>query len=118
MSDDIDVLLRKKALELARSRVEKPTQQKRLTDEEAVKIVKTITYGDKAGEIIDKALELYKPHIYVILRKIAELHQQGVIKELADYELYELLKNAGFKVPIRTEIKIVRHGREYKIGES
>ncbi|MFN7105827.1 MAG: DNA-binding protein [Pyrobaculum sp.] len=118
MSDDIDALLRKKALELAKSRTERPIQQKKLTDEEAVRIVKTITYGDKAGEIIEKALELYKPHIYTIFRKIAELHQQGVIKELADYELYEVLKNAGFKVPISTEIKIVRHGREYKIGES
>lgn len=118
MSDDIDVLIRRKALELAKSHREKSLQQKKLTDEEAVRIVREITHGDRAGEIIEKALELYKPHIYVIFRKIAELHQQGVIKELADYELYELLKNAGFKIPIKTEIKIVRHGREYKIGGS
>jgi hypothetical protein len=35
-----------------------------------------------------------------------------------DHELYEILLRAGFKVPVKTEIKIVRHGREYKLGES
>ncbi|ABL88831.1 conserved hypothetical protein [Pyrobaculum islandicum DSM 4184] len=120
MSDDIDVIIRRKALELAKSKIRESTQHPKriLTDEEAIRIVKSITTGERAAEIIDNALTLYKPHVVAIFRKIAELHLQGIIRELADYELYELLLRAGFKVPVKTEIKIVRHGREYKIGES
>jgi len=53
-----------------------------------------------------------------LFKKLAELHLQGVIKELADYELYQMLLRLGMRVPVKTEIKIVRHGREYKLGES
>jgi hypothetical protein len=121
MSDEIDVLLRRKALELAKSRFKEtlqPPPRRQLTDEEVVKLLREITKGERAGEIIDNALALYKPYVMPLFRKIAELHQQGVIKELMDYELYEMLLRAGFRVPVKTEIKIVRHGREYKLGES
>jgi hypothetical protein len=121
MSDDIDVLLRRKALELAKSRFKEtlqPPPRRQLTDEEVVKLLREITKGERAGEIIDNALALYKPYVMPLFRKIAELYQQGVIKELMDYELYEMLLRAGFRIPVKTEIKIVRHGREYKLGES
>ncbi|MEM1662559.1 MAG: DNA-binding protein [Pyrobaculum sp.] len=118
MSDDVDVLLRKKALEILKSQTKETAQPpKRLSDEEAIEIVKKITKGDRAVEIIENALALYKPHAISLFKKIAELHIQGVVKELADFELYEMLKRVGMKVPVRTEIKIVRHGREYKLGE-
>lgn len=120
MADDIDALLRKKALELAKHRLMESAQpQKReLTEAEAVEIVKRITKGERASEIIENALALYRPHVIPLFKKLAELHTQGVIKELADHELYQILARAGFRVPVKTEVKIVRHGREYKIGES
>ncbi len=120
MSDDIDALLRRKALELVKTKLKEtaPPPRKQLTDEEVVQLVRSITKGERAAEIIDNALALYRPYIFTIFRKIAELHMQGIIKELMDYELYEILLRAGFKVPVKTEIKIVRHGREYKLGES
>jgi len=119
MSDDIDALLRRKALELVKTKLKEATPpRKQLTDEEAVQLVRSITKGEKAGEIIDNALALYRPYVLAVFRKIADLHMQGVIKELMDHELYEILLRAGFKVPVKTEIKIVRHGREYKLGES
>jgi hypothetical protein len=121
MTDDIDALLRRKALELAKTKFKEtlpPPPRRQLTDEEVVKLLREITKGERAGEIIDNALALYKPYVMSLFRKIAELHQQGVVKELMDYELYEMLLRAGFKVPVKTEVKIVRHGREYKLGES
>jgi len=116
--DEIDNILRKKALELAKTQLREVAQPQRktLTDEEVIRIVRQITKGDKAGEIIDNTLELYKPYVLSLFRKIAELHLQGVIKELADYELYQMLLRAGLRVPIKTEVRIVRHGREYKLG--
>jgi len=120
MSDDIDALLRRKALELAKIKLKEitPPPRKQLTDDEAVQLVRSITKGERAAEIIDNALALYRPYVLAVFRKIAELHIQGIIKELMDHELYEILLRAGFKVPVKTEIKIVRHGREYKLGES
>ncbi|MEM1598567.1 MAG: DNA-binding protein [Pyrobaculum sp.] len=116
--DDVDALIRKKALELAKSQLKEATPPKKiLTDEEVVKIIRQITKGDRAEEIIDNALSLFKPYVMPLFRKLAELHQQGVVKELADYELYQVLLRAGIKVPVKTEVKIVRHGREYKLGE-
>lgn len=120
MSDDVDVLLRRKALEMLKSQTKNAPQppKKYLSDEEAVEIVKKITKGERAAEIIENALSLYKPYATQLFKKIAELHLQGVIKELTDVELFEMLRRVGLKVPVKTEIKIVRHGREYKIGES
>lgn len=119
MTDEIDALLRKKALELAKMRVkESEPRQKALTSEEAIQIVRKIVKGDRAGEIIDNALSLYGQQAVALFKKVAELHLQGVIKELADYELYQMLLRVGMRVPVKTEIKIVRHGREYKLGES
>jgi len=118
-SDAVDAILRKKALELVRSKMQelaKP-QRRELTDAEAVKIVREITRGSRSEEIIENALALYKPYVMPIFRRIAELHEQGAIKELSDYELYEILLRAGIRVPLKTEIKIVRHGREYRLGE-
>ncbi|MCC6020669.1 MAG: DNA-binding protein [Thermoproteaceae archaeon] len=92
-------------------------QRRELTDAEAVKIVREITRGSRSEEIIENALALYKPYVMPIFRRIAELHEQGAIKELSDYELYEILLRAGIRVPLKTEIKIVRHGREYRLGE-
>jgi len=117
--DEIDTLLRKKALELAKtSRREEPPRQRVITGEEAVQIVRKITKGERAGEIIENALALYQQHAVALFKKIAELHLQGVIKELEDYELYQILLRAGMRVPVKTEVKIVRHGREYKLGEA
>mgnify|MGYP001772546961 CR=1 FL=1 len=118
--DEIDSILRKKALELAKAQLRETVkpQQRILTDEEAIRIVRQITKGDRAEEIIDNALELYKPYVLPLFRKIAELHLQGVIKELADYELYQMLLRVGIRVPVKTEVRIVRHGREYKLGET
>jgi len=117
--DEIDSILRKKALELAKTQLREVAQprQRTLNDEEVIRIVRQITKGDRAEEIIGNALELYKPYVLPLFRKIAELHLQGVIKELADYELYQMLLRVGLRVPVKTEVRIVRHGREYKLGE-
>jgi len=120
MTDEIDVLLRRKALEFAKNKLKEttPPPRRELSNEEVIQLIRSITKGERATEIIDNALALYRPYVLTLFRKIAELHIQGVIKELTDYELYEILLRAGFKVPVKTEIKIVRHGREYKLGES
>ncbi|AAL63644.1 hypothetical protein [Pyrobaculum aerophilum] len=119
MTDEIDSLLRKKALELAKMRIqESGPKQKALSGDEAIQIVRKIVKGERASEIIDNALSLYSQQAIALFKKLAELHLQGVIKELADYELYQMLLRLGMRVPVKTEIKIVRHGREYKLGES
>mgnify|MGYP001770631741 CR=1 FL=1 len=118
MADDIDTLIRKKALEIAAKQIQSRKPEERpLSKEEVLKIVKSLLKGERAEEILNSALELYGDSLMPLLRKIVDLHKQGVINELWDYELYRILTNAGFVVPLKTRLRIVRHGREYKIGE-
>ncbi len=117
MVDDIDTILRKKALEFAKTSPQPQVAKPQMSEEEVVKLIREITKGDRASEIIEIALELYKPHVIALFRKIVELHRGGVLKELQDYELYQLLQRAGFRIPLKTQIKIVRHGREFRVGE-
>lgn len=118
MTDEIDILIRKKALEIAAKQAQsKKPEERPLTKEEVLGIIRGLLKGDRAQEILSNALELYGDSLMPLFRKIVDLHKQGVINELWDYELYKILTNAGFVVPLKTRLRIVRHGREYKIGE-
>jgi len=116
--DEIDTIIRKKALEMAARRTASRRQEERpLSNDDVLKIVRGLLRGERAEEILNTSLELYGDALMPLLRKIADLHRQGVINELWDHELYRILTNAGFVVPLKTRLRIVRHGREYKIGE-
>jgi len=113
MPDDLETLIRKKALKIAMSHAKREEG----ASKNPVELIREITEGDRRDEIINTALELYGEVAISLFKKLADLHKQGVIKKLYDYELYAFLKNAGLNVPLKTEVKIVRHGREYKFGE-
>ncbi|MEL9991084.1 MAG: DNA-binding protein [Thermoproteus sp.] len=117
MSDDIDTIIKRKALEIAAKQMVKKQEEKPLSKEDILKTVRSLLKGDRAEEILDTALELYGDSLIPLFRKIVELHRQGIIKELWDHELYRILTNAGFVIPLKTRLRIVRHGREYKLGE-
>ncbi|MFB6490649.1 MAG: DNA-binding protein [Thermoproteus sp. AZ2] len=120
MSEDIDSLLRRKALEIAAKQAEKSLKkaaERPLTKEEVLAQIRSMLKGDRAQEILDTALKLYGDSLMPLLRKLVDLKRQGVLSELWDHELYRLLTNAGFHVPVETRLRIVRHGREYKLGE-
>ncbi|AEA13469.1 hypothetical protein TUZN_2011 [Thermoproteus uzoniensis 768-20] len=118
MSDEIDTIIKKKALEMAiRQAMSKKPEEKPLTNDDVIRIVRGLLRGERAEEILKTSLELYGDSLMPLLRKIVDLHRQGVINELWDYELYRILTNAGFVIPLKTRLRIVRHGREYKIGE-
>lgn len=120
MSDDIDFILKRKALELAARQLSSSTkrEERPMTKEEIIAAVRGLLRGDRADEIFNTALELYGDSLTPLLKKIVELNKQGVIKELWDYELYKILTNAGYIVPLKSRVRIVRHGREYKFGET
>lgn len=118
MADEIDTIIRKKALEIAARQIRSRKPEERpLSKDEVLSIVRSLLKGDRAEEILNNALEIYGDSLMPLLRKIVDLHKQGIINELWDYELYRILANAGFVVPLKTRLRIVRHGREYKIGE-
>ncbi|ABW01517.1 hypothetical protein [Caldivirga maquilingensis] len=87
---------------------EKPT--------DVVSEVKAMVKGERAEEIINKAIEIYGEAALTVFRQLIKLRRDGAIGELTDGELYNILENVGLHVPIETKVRIVRHGKEEKIG--
>lgn len=79
--------------------------------------IKAITKGDRASEIVDRAVELYGEAALDVFRQIIKLHREGALGELTDGDLYNILERLGLHVPIKTRVRIVRHGEERRIGE-
>ncbi len=92
--------------------------KRELTNEEVIQLIRQITKGERAGEIIDNALQLYGDTAVQVFRQLVELYLSGRLGELQDSELYQILERVGLHVPLRTRIRIVRHGREENIGAS
>lgn len=64
-------------------------------------------------------MQLYGDTAVQVFRQLAELYLSGRLGGLQDYELYQVLERlGGLHVPLRTRIRIVRHGREESIGSS
>ncbi len=91
-----------------RSPEEKPT--------DVVSEIKAMVKGERAEEIINKAVKIYGESALAVFRQLIKLRRDGAISELTDGELYNILENVGLHVPIETKIRIVRHGKEEKIG--
>ena len=121
VDEEVRRLIERKALEIASRSLERRVPMEvggRVeTDDDVVREVKLIVKGDRAREIVDGAYELYGRAAVEVFRRIIELYRQGRIRELWDYELYSLLERLGLRVPLRTRVRIVRHGREESIGE-
>ncbi len=120
MSDDfIDSIIRKKAMKtwVSLTSEKAKREEKPLTETEVIKYIKTIIEGSRSEEIIDKAVELYGTNVIKIFKEIVKLHMTGKIEKMTDYELYNLLTRLGFKIPLKTSIRIVRHGREEDFRE-
>ncbi|WP_243677812.1 DNA-binding protein [Vulcanisaeta distributa] len=122
MSIDIDEAERRRIMMKMMMELMNKTQQKvakrELTRDEIIQVIREITKGDRAGEIIDNALQLYGDTAVQVFKQLVELYLNGRLSELQDYELYQILERVGLHVPLRTRIRIVRHGREESIGTS
>ncbi|WP_291764431.1 DNA-binding protein [Caldivirga sp. UBA161] len=94
-------------------------QPKKSLEEKPIDVVgeiKAMVKGERAGEIINKAIEIYGEAALSVFRQLIKLRRDGAISELTDGELYNILENVGLHVPIETKVRIVRHGKEEKIG--
>ena len=121
MDEEIKRLIERKAMELAFRAVErKPAikPQAVLSDEDVIRELKMIVKGERASEIIEGAYALYGKAAVEVFRRLVEMFRQGRVKEFWDHELYMLLENLGLRVPLKTRVRIVRHGREERIGEN
>ena len=117
---EVDLLLKKEALKLWFQKIEKSLTksiEKELSKEEIINLIKKIVEGPRSEEIINIALELYGSTILEVFKKIVYAYLKGKIGKLSDVELYEILTQLGFKIPLKTRVKIVRRGEEKSIGE-
>ncbi|MFP3074406.1 MAG: hypothetical protein RXR04_04870, partial [Caldivirga sp.] len=117
MSDrdpELELIRLKKLMSLM---AQQPRQEVKDKPMDVVAEVKAMTKGERAGEIIDKAVKLYGEAALAVFRQLVKLHRDGALGELTDGELYNILENVGLHIPIETRVRIVRHGEERRIGE-
>ncbi len=118
--DDVERrrIMMKMMMEMMNKAQQKVVTKRELTREEVIQLIKQITKGERADEIISNALQLYGDTAVQVFRRLVELHLNGRLGELQDYELYQILERIGLHVPLKTRIRIVRHGKEEGIGTS
>lgn len=104
----METLIKKKALEAWYS--SKLRRGERVERVDVVEELKKIVRGDRANEIVERALELYGETARRAFSRLVDLYKRGSIGELSDHELYNYLKSLGLHVPIQTRVKIVRRG--------
>lgn len=117
VDEERERIMRRMMIEMMRKAQAREEGKKPLTRDDIISIIKRITKGDRAEEIINNALELYKDTALQVFKQLVELHLNGKLNELQDYELYQILERLGLHVPIKTRVRIVRHGREESIGD-
>ncbi len=124
MSEDkeIEKLIERKVLQtwqkaLAR-RAQAQAPRKEESPQDIVLKIKSIVEGSRADEIIEKAVRYYGDHAIKVFKRILELHERGEISKLSDYELYEILRSLGMRIPLETKVRIVRHGSEKSFSEA
>lgn len=118
MDDELRLLKLKKMMELIKANQSmSQSQKKNLSDEEVIATVRGMVIGERGGEIINKTINLYGNAAMQLFRYLAEKKVEGQIQSIRDDELYALLEDAGLHIPLDTRIRIVRHGREEKIGD-
>lgn len=114
--EERDRIMMRMVMEIMNKAAQRGERKKELTRDDVLRIIRQITRGDRAEEIINNALELYGETAVQVFKQLVELYLNGRLNELQDYELYQILERLGMHVPIRTRIRIVRHGREESIG--
>lgn len=117
--DFVDSILRRKALEkwfkmLKRTKV---GQERALSKEDVVSEIREMVKGDRGREIVDNALRLYGDLALRVFRRLVEARRSGRVRELWDYQLYELLERLGMRIPVSTKIRVVKHGEVRELSE-
>ncbi|WP_238375059.1 DNA-binding protein [Vulcanisaeta thermophila] len=118
MSDEErERILRRMMMEIMSKAAGKSVERRReLTRNDVIAMIRQITKGERANEIINNALELYGDTAVEVFKQLVQLHMNGQLGELQDHELYQILERLGMHIPLKTRIRIVRHGREESIG--
>jgi len=62
-------------------------------------------------------VSIYGEDAIRVFREILRLYESGSIRELADYELYQIFERLGLHIPLETRIRIVKHGSESSISD-
>jgi hypothetical protein len=67
---------------------------------------------DRGLEVLEKAEASYPKEVEVVVKKLADLIDRGVVRgNISGGELYELFNALGMRVHIETTISVEKHGR-------
>lgn len=96
-------------------RVDKAKAQ--LTPGEVKERIIALVKGERTREIVENAIALYGDTAVAVLSRVLRLIEEGALSQLTDVDLYNILENVGLHVPLKTRIRVIRHGREVNLGE-
>ena len=96
-------------------RVDKAKAQ--LTPGEVKERIIALVKGERTREIVENAIALYGDTAVAVLSRVLRLIEEGALSQLTDVDLYNILENIGLHVPLKTRIRVIRHGREVNLGE-
>jgi DNA-binding TFAR19-related protein (PDSD5 family) len=110
---DLDIIKRRKLLELAK-RAATPSKSKRPEPREVVKA----RLVDRGLEVLEAAERQYPRETAIVVRELAKLIEQGVLKgPIRGGELLGLFRRLGLQVRLETGIRVERHGKLIPFGK-
>lgn len=117
MSDDIELLKRRKLLELQRKlMLDKLRKEKIEQRVDPFELVKRHLVG-RAPEILEKAIQQYPTITKHVVYELARLINEGVIKEIDGVTLYNIFEQLGCPVRLDTKIVFKSKGKVKTISE-
>ena len=107
-------ILNRMLKEIAKRRYEASSREG-IVDPE--RIVSSKLADDRARELLSKT-KIYYPDIYPeVVKILAALIKNNIVKELDGYTLYNILVKLGIYVKPDLKIKFVKHGKEVDFKE-
>lgn len=119
MSDELDLLKRRKLLELQRRMLAESARRERELRARAIDPVEFLRKHlvDRGDEVLDRALEQYPRVARLVAAQLARLIMAGRIDKVDGPTLYGIFRELGYPVRMETRIVYKSRGRVKTISE-
>lgn len=119
MSDELDLLKRKKLIELQKKALLESLKKEKKATKKAIDPVKFIRkyFVGRANEVFDRALSQYPTVAKYVAYQLAKLILAGKVKEIDGVTLYEVFRALGCPVRLETRVVYKAKGKTKTLSE-
>ena len=113
--EELEYLIRKKALELQKRMLQRETEKPRRIDPSTL-VESHLT--DDGKEMLERAREQYPKICNAVVVELAKLIALGRLERKLDaLDIYNIFRSLGYPIRVETKIVIKRRGEEKSISE-